>query len=275
MRRLLELDAAGLLTSAHVQLTASSVGSAERTVWRWLDRARSTGKVAVEPRDRFVVDDVLRRRLAYWRGNVSALHRELVAAAVTGGPAAASMATLQRAVARDLSPGARAGLRKGEHAARAFDVFLQRPVTYRNAAWEADHMEAPVEVDVDGRLVKPWITWFVDCASNAVCGTAVTAGPPSRESILTALRAAISMDEPYGPPGGLPEKVRVDRGKDFLSNAVRTTLGVFAVGVEDLPGYTPHLKGSVETLNNAVRSMFVAELPPLHRGAHLDEPAPG
>jgi hypothetical protein len=41
----------------------------------------------------------------------------------------------------------------------------------------------------------------------------VTAGTPSRESILAALRAAITLDEPYGPPGGLPERVRIDRGK--------------------------------------------------------------
>jgi putative transposase len=64
--------------------------------------------------------------LAYWRGNVAALHRELVEQAVGGGRTAPSMATLQRAVARDLLPGMRAGLLKGEHAARGFDVFLQR-----------------------------------------------------------------------------------------------------------------------------------------------------
>lgn len=27
-----------------------------------------------------------------------------------------------------------------------------------SAAWEPDHVEAPVEVDVEGRLVKPWVT---------------------------------------------------------------------------------------------------------------------
>jgi putative transposase len=84
------------------------------------------------------------------------------------------------------------------------------------------------------------VTWFVDCATNAVCGTAVTPGPPSREPILAALRAAISLDDPYGPPGGLPELVRIDRGKDFLSKTVTAALGVFAVRVQDLPGYTPH-----------------------------------
>lgn len=208
-----------------------------------------------------MITDEVRQRLAYWRGNVVAVHCELVDAAAAGGPAAPSLATLYRAVNRQLSPGDRAGLRKGEHAARAHDVFLQRPAAHRNEAWETDHVEAPVEVDVDGRLVKPWVTWFVDTATNVVLGTAVTAGAPSRESILAALRAAITIEEPYGPAGGLPQVIRIDRGKDFLSSTVAAACAVFAVWIVDLPGYTPHLKGSVETLNGAVKSMLFAGLP--------------
>ena len=62
--------------------------------------------------------------------------------------------------------GDRAGLAGGEHARRAYDVFLQRPGTHRNAVWEADHVEVPVEVDAGGRLVRSWVTWFVDAGTN-------------------------------------------------------------------------------------------------------------
>lgn len=102
-RRLLELDAAGQLTAGHVRLAASSVGLSGRTMWRRLGRGRSTGQVTPPDRARFAVGDALRRRLAYWRGNVAALHRELVAAAAAGGPPALGLATLHRAVACDLS----------------------------------------------------------------------------------------------------------------------------------------------------------------------------
>ena len=115
-------------------------------------------------------------------------------AAKGGGPPAPSLSTLQRAVTRDVLAGDRAGLVGGERARRAYDVFLQRPGTYRNAVWEADHVEVPVEVDAGGQLVRPWVTWFVDAGTNVVCGTAVTPGAPSRESILAALRAAVAMD---------------------------------------------------------------------------------
>jgi putative transposase len=110
------------------------------------------------------VTDQVRERLAFWRGNVAAVHRELIEAARGGGPAAPSRQTLQRAVGR----GDRVGLRSGELARRAHDVFLQRPRGHRNEVWEADHVEAPVEVDVEGRLIKPWVTWFVDTATKTL-----------------------------------------------------------------------------------------------------------
>ena len=76
-RRLALLDSRGELSSEHVRLTAQALGVSERTVWRWVSRARSLARPA--ERERFRIDERLRVRLAYWRGNAAALHRELVA----------------------------------------------------------------------------------------------------------------------------------------------------------------------------------------------------
>ena len=176
VRRLAALEGEGRLGSEQVQLAADGLGVSERTVWRWVRQARAGEGLDRRPRERFQVTDEIRQRLAFWRGNVAAVHRELAEAAKAGGPPAPSLSTLQRAVARDVLAGDRAGLAGGERARRAHDVFLQRPGTHRNAVWEADHVEAPVEVDAGGRLVKPWVTWFVDAGTNVVCGTAVTPG---------------------------------------------------------------------------------------------------
>jgi len=280
VRRLLVLDSEGRLSGDDVLLAAGCLGVSARTVWRWLGQARAGGALVRRGREHFKVTDLVRERLAFWRGNVAAVHRELVEEATAAGKTAPSRQTLQRAVERDILRGDLAGLRRGERARRAHDVFLRRPRGHRNEVWEADHVEAPVEVDVAGRLVKPWVTWFIDTATNVVCGTAVTPGPASRESILAALRAAITLQEPYGPPGGLPGEVRIDRGKDFLSKTVASVLAGFAVKVEDLPGYRPHLKGSIETVNGASERMFVAGLPrythaqTLANGRPVDPDAP-
>ncbi|MFI7055489.1 Mu transposase C-terminal domain-containing protein [Streptosporangium canum] len=277
MRRLCALDGRNELTSAHVRLSAQCVGVAERTMWRWLHRARTTGQCAAPVRTRFTIDTPLRCELAYHRGNAAAVHRDLVTAAAAGKRCCApSLATVERAIRRDLTAAERAGLRYGERAARAFEVYGQRkgdpdvkaPV-YRNWAWEADHKQAHVEVDVGGALVKPWITWFVDTATNAICGTTITPGPPNRASVLTALRAALLQQEPYGPMGGVPKLVRIDRGKDFLSRTVAGALGAFGVHVEPLAPYSPYLKGTVEAINGAAEKMLLSSMPRYSRAQKL------
>src|SRR5258708_32194555 len=74
-----------------------------RTVWRWVRQARAGEGLDRRPRERFQVTDKIRQRVAFWRGNVAAVHRELAAAAEAGGAAAPGPATPQR-------PGARGGV---------------------------------------------------------------------------------------------------------------------------------------------------------------------
>lgn len=261
VRRLLALESRDELTPGHVRMVVQALGVSERTVRRWLAAGRDQGRFGPAARERFTVTSDVLKRLAFHRGNAAALHRELVAGQGAGGVAAPSSATLYRALDRDVAPGQRAGMRGGERARRAHDVFLQRPAGHRNEVWETDHVQVKVDVDIDGRPGRPWVTWFIDCATRVICGFAVTAQVPSRESILVALRDSISRDGEHGPFGGLPGAVRVDRGKDFLSRAVGEALGAFAVPVIDLPAYSPHLKGTVEALNKAVKQMSFAQLP--------------
>ncbi|WTJ48531.1 Mu transposase C-terminal domain-containing protein [Streptomyces sp. NBC_01544] len=284
VQQLLRLRAQGRLSRGHVRLAGECLEVSERTVWRWLaqaetDPSTATGRGA-RSGDRFEVTAELRVLLAYWRGNASAVHRQLVVRAraaageqtiaVPGGaPAEAvplldpvpSLSTFLRAVRRDLTAGERAGLARGPEAARAHDVFGRRPRLWRNHTWEADHVQAPLLVDADGDLVRPWVTWFIDVATKTITGTAVTPGYPSRASVLAALRAAVLRTGPYGPAGGVPEHVRVDRGRDFLSKTVLGAFGVLDAEVEDLPAYSPHLKGTVENLNRCADRMLFAVLP--------------
>ena len=112
MRRLAALADAGRLGSGQVRSAAGALGVSERTVWRWVGQARAGEGLDRRPRGRFQVTGEVRQRLAFWRGNAAAVHRELAAAARAGGPPAPSLSTLQRAVARDVLAGDRAGLRR-------------------------------------------------------------------------------------------------------------------------------------------------------------------
>ncbi|MGW6638245.1 Mu transposase C-terminal domain-containing protein [Streptomyces cyaneofuscatus] len=277
------LDQQGLLTSAHVRLVATAVGRSERRVWDWVAKARATGNDGTASPTRFTLTPEIRRLLVLWGGNASAVHRELEkqAAADPRLPKVPSLATLHRALRRDLTPGDRAGLARGEAARRAFDVFGKRPPGHRNDAWEGDHKCVPVKVWIEDELVQPWLTWFIDCARNVIMGWAVTPHEPSRDAVLAALRTALDRSDPFGPAGGLPGLVRVDRGKEFLCPAVTSALGAFAVPVIDLPAYNPHLKGTIEALNDAVEEMLFVSMPRYtdqqeltgRRTADPDEPA--
>ncbi|MEU3466091.1 Mu transposase C-terminal domain-containing protein [Streptomyces sp. NPDC006733] len=209
------------------------------------------------------------------RGNVSAAHQELTAAekqakaqkpADTAArdpaqPKIPSLATFHRAAHRHLNPGQRAGLRKGESTRRAFDVFGKRERHHRNYAWETDHVEASVKVLVDGHIRKPWITWFVDSATDGICGLCITPQTPSRESILVALRDALLTTSEHGPLGGRPERLRVDGGKDFLCKTVDEAVSALGTELIVLPPRRPDLKPTVEAINGAVKKTLFADMP--------------
>uniref|UniRef100_A0AAU1IBU9 Uncharacterized protein n=1 Tax=Streptomyces sp. NBC_00180 TaxID=2903632 RepID=A0AAU1IBU9_9ACTN len=122
------------------------------------------------------------------------MHRDLVAEAARARaegnqvPDVPSLATLHRAIRLDLNPGQRAALAVGEPARRRHDVHLWRPRLWRNACWEADHKHVSVEVLLDGELVFPWVTWFIDCATEVIPGAAITPHQPSRDAILAGPR---------------------------------------------------------------------------------------
>jgi len=111
VRRLVTLSKAGPLSRAQVALVALDFGVSERTVWRWV--AQESRKAEPVPRPQFTLDEGLRERLAFWRGNVSALHRELLDAAAAAGSPAPSLRTLHRAVRNGVTLAEKAKLRAG------------------------------------------------------------------------------------------------------------------------------------------------------------------
>ncbi|MFJ2191707.1 AAA family ATPase [Kitasatospora sp. NPDC087861] len=111
VRRLLDVDATGQLSSVHARIAAESAGVSVRTVWRWLAEARESGRLETVPRrGGFVVTEELWVRLSGLGGNVAALHRELTARAGSdSGRGSAglvpSLGTLHRAVQRERRAG--------------------------------------------------------------------------------------------------------------------------------------------------------------------------
>ncbi|MET7988724.1 Mu transposase C-terminal domain-containing protein [Streptomyces sp. NPDC005281] len=259
--RLMYLAQQNSLTTDHIKTVAETFGVHPRSVRRWMDNAaQHNDRYTPQRPASFTLTQVMRDAVALFCGNIAAAYRDLCKRGHLGDDPV-SYATFHRAVTTAYTPGFLAGLRGGEKERRKFDVHFTRDIGHRNQAWEADHVEASVWVNVNGHRRKPWITWFIDCASDAICGLSISAQTPSRENILLAIRAAVLRGGDHGPFGGSPGLVRVDRGKDFLSDTVETAFGILGVRVVDLPPRHPELKGTVEALNRAVKKMHFPGLP--------------
>ncbi|MBT2530134.1 transposase [Streptomyces sp. ISL-99] len=262
VRRLLKLEQDKALTRTRITGVADAFGVDPRTVDRWLNNARANNGTYIPTiRQRFELAPHMLDAVARWRGNATAAWRELQADHQPDQPPMPTLATFHRAVNRALTPGLRAGLRKGENARRAYDVAGKRKRHHRNYAWETDHVEASVKVRIDGHIRKPWITFFVDCATSAICGLAITPQRPSREAVLVAIRDAVLIDEHHGPFGGIPDRVRVDGGKEFLCATVGEALGTLGTELIVLPPFTPEGKPNVEAVNGAIKKTLFAGMP--------------
>ncbi|GAX57909.1 MULTISPECIES: Mu transposase C-terminal domain-containing protein [Streptomyces] len=262
VRRLLRLRDTERLTHHDVRTVADAFIVHRRTVRRWMDNAGAhNGTYTPQGRRHFTLTPAMHEALAQWHGNVASAYLALVTHGHLGTPPRASQATFYRAVNRELSPGQRAALKNGEAGRRRHDVHALRPHGNRNDVWETDHVEASVFVNVDGHRSKPWITWFVDHATAVICGLAITPHQPSQDAILAAARDAILCTDHHRPFGGIPRKVRVDRGRDFLGRCVAEAFQKFGTELIVLPPYSPHLKGTVEAINGAAKHMLFKGMP--------------
>ncbi|MGW9067998.1 Mu transposase C-terminal domain-containing protein [Streptomyces yangpuensis] len=249
------------LTTTDLKAVSEVFGVTTRTVRRWIDNAAAhQGTYTPKGRTHFTLTAAMHDALVRWCGNAAAAYRELHREKQLGTPPT-SPATFHRAVQRELSPGQRTALRQGEKGRRHHDVHRQRPASFRNEAWETDHVEASVWVNLDGQRCKPWITWFVDHASCVIPGAAITPHRPSTDAVFAAVRDAVLTGADHRPFGGIPKLVRVDRGREFLSEAVGNALKAFRTDLVVLPPYTPHLKGTVESVNAAVKHTLFKGMP--------------
>ena len=143
-----------------------------------------------------------------------------------------------------LSPAQRAEAAEGVEGWRRHQVYLRWTPGRHNALWEGDHRELPVLVMAPRAQLprKPWATLFVDAYSRRIMGWALSLAP-NAATVLTALRSGLVVDPARGPFGGLPDKLRPDRGLEFVNVAVGRSAAALEIELVPTPAYTPYAKG--------------------------------
>ncbi|WP_246586279.1 Mu transposase C-terminal domain-containing protein [Streptomyces yatensis] len=266
--RLLHHSELGTLAPGHTRAVCDAFGVTSRTVRRWMkNAAANNGTYTPQGRPAYQLTDHAIEVIARLRGNVTAAYKELKEEPFKD-EKLPSPATFHRAAQRHWNKGQRAGLSGGESARRRYDIHGEREHHHRNYAWETDHVEASVPVILDGHVRKPWITWFIDCATKCICGVAITPQTPSRESILVALRDAILTEAPHNPYGGIPDRIRVDGGRDFLSRTVGQALGSLGTETHRAAAPPPRPESHRRSSQRRHQKNPLRRLPRLHRSPH-------
>jgi putative transposase len=251
--------AAGEPVTSAVRRAASRLGVSRSTVWAHLGRGTGAKQArASRPRYTLTGKDVI----AYYRacGNIAGLARAR--------RSAPGLRTLQRAVVRDLIPMEREYARAGWRAARQIGPFLKMPDLPRNTEWQGDHKQLGVTVVLPGGgTCRPWITTFIDVGSRVIQGWAVDLRP-TETTVSCALRRALQATPfpgrdglPDGIHGGLPARIRVDGGKEFLANALAAAAGDLGFDPVLCRPYSPNLKGKIERWHLTLDTTMLSELP--------------
>lgn len=112
--------------------------------------------------------------------------------------------------------------------------------------------------------IRPWLTLAICVATRMIAGWYISISPPNWESVMACLRMVMMPKNPeqYGasspyPVVGVPERVRLDNGREFHSLSLKQMSGDAGFSIEWCPRRTPESKAHVERLNGTIARQFL------------------
>lgn len=137
-----------------------------------------------------------------------------------------------------------------------FKIFKRRDLPTRALEEvEVDHCLLDVWVsDRSGRKARPWLTVLICRATKMIVGYHLSFDVPSYTTLSRAIIHAISPKDLSSFPDlkndwpchGVFDCLITDRGLEFLSESLNRAGRDLRFAIINLPGYMPHLKGTVE-----------------------------
>jgi len=199
------------------------LGQSQQTLRAWMSRAEKHGHIGLFPgwghnRGETAMPEWMQRAIrARWLNQqrprlsqVMATLRDLCRLHRCPLPSRSSVA---RWIERHVTPLQRAAFRHGQRAWEEHGmakVHRDPKALAPNELWCADHRRMDTFVIApDGRIVRPWLTLFIDLATASFAGWRL-ADRPSAQSVALALRMGILRR-------GVPTALYFDNGKEFTA----------------------------------------------------------
>ncbi|MEX1907275.1 DDE-type integrase/transposase/recombinase [Janibacter sp. Y6] len=157
------------------------------------------------------------------------------------------------------------GSRGGRQAFLQHTLFVPYVQDRRNAVWQADAQEIPVDVTTNtgARRIKPWQTTFIDDATRVVVATVITTGRPTSADVLAALAAGVRGQVlPNGTRiGAIPAALRFDNGTEFINDALLTACARLGIQPQPCRPHSPWEKGKIERWHRTIQNECYDKLP--------------
>lgn len=148
-----------------------------------------------------------------------------------------------------------------------------RQPRYPYERFELDH--TPVDLiivdDVGEPLGQAWVTFLIDAFTRMVVGFYISLKAPSRKSVVSALKHAITpktyVKEKYPdiehelPCWGVCGMIAVDNGRDLHANDAKRVLAELNITVLYCPRKRPNYKGKIERFLKRFNYEFIHLLP--------------
>jgi len=142
-----------------------------------------------------------------------------------------------------------------------------------NEVWQIDHTPLNillVDTDIGVIIGQPYITAAIDHYSRCVVGFYITFEPPSFLSVARCLEQAIAPKDylPAQHPAivnawpchGVPERILVDNGREFHSQALTTACALLNIHIDYAGRKAPWTKGIIERMMKVVNHSFTHKI---------------
>lgn len=257
LRRLLLLQAErGSIPDQEYKEACRALGLSKRQVQRKVAALRSGPSPVGRPG--FQLTNRHEQMIMVCQGNVALAHRELLKA---GEELPAYEVFWRSWHAKPMSM-----QQYARHGAEGMLDFLLYPpweAAERNAVWQADHFELPIDVIADGcttSTVKPWLTVFEDDRTRKCMAwhlTAEVGRRPDAEVVCATIAAGIDVRTEGGVEvGGCPRIMRWDNDANFTAGMVDQLGTQLGFECHAVPPDSGHMKGKVERLGRRVQEQF-------------------
>lgn len=260
-------------TDAAVAARAAEVNVSKRTLWNYLKDYRKYGLAGLAPKQRAdkgqhhniserMIALVQSIRLTHPDWRVRAVYEMACSRAVDLGeipPSEWQVRTICESI-----PGPVRSIADGRENEFRNRYRITYPMQFNGVIYQIDHNLVDVLVrDQRSRKyratsgeVRPWLTLVIESSSRVVVATKFSYDRPDRHRVAGVIRSAL-----LAKPGGKPDEIWVDNGKDLISRHVQELTREMGIHLHNCAPHQPQHRGICERFFGTINTRLWAALP--------------